>query len=95
MYERFGRDELVQEPEIPEDGEHIWAWFWTLNRRRQHGMNGPQPLAYDEIGAWARMTGEPIMREELHIITDMDDAYLTALANEREAQRVANEKPGK
>lgn len=56
-------------------------------------MNGPQPLTYAEIASWSRMTGEILLREELAILTDMDDAYLSALAEEREAQRVANEKP--
>lgn len=93
MRERFGLGDQVQEPEIPDEGEHVWLWFWSLNHRRQHGMNGPQPLTYAEIASWSRMTGEILLREELAILTDMDDAYLSALAEEREAQRVANEKP--
>lgn len=93
MYERFGREKLIQEPEIPDEGEHLWKWFWSLSGRRQQGMNGPQPLTYAEIASWSRLTGEILLREEITIITDMDDAYLEALAKEREAQRVANEKP--
>ena len=93
MYERFGRDELIQEPEIPEEGESLWGAFWLLNRRRPQGMNGPQPLTYAEIASWSLLTGEILLREEITIITDMDDAYLDALAKEREAQRVANAKP--
>jgi len=93
MYERFGRENLTQEPEIPDEGEHLWAWFWHLSGRRQQGMSSPQPLTYEEIAYWSRLTGEILLREEITIITDMDDAYLEALAKEREAQRVANEKP--
>lgn len=93
MYERFGRDELIQEPEVPEEGESLWTAFWGLNRRRPQGMSGPQPLTYAEIASWSRLTGEILLREEITILTDMDDAYLEALAKEREAQRVANEKP--
>lgn len=93
MYERFGRDALIQDPDIPEDGEVLWVSFWALNRRRQQGMSGPQPLSYFEISSWSRLTGEILLREEIAILTDMDDDYLDALAKEREAQRVANEKP--
>jgi hypothetical protein len=93
MYERFGRDELIQEPEVPEEGESLWTAFWGLNRRRPQGMNAPQPLTYSEIDAWSRLTGEILLREEIAILTYMDDAYLDALSSEREAQRVANEKP--
>ncbi|QFI65794.1 hypothetical protein EKH55_0920 [Sinorhizobium alkalisoli] len=56
-------------------------------------MSGPQPLTYEEITSWSRLTGEILLREEIAILIDMDDAYLDALAKEREAQRVANEKP--
>lgn len=93
MYERFGREGLIQYPEIPEEGESLWTAFWSLNRRRPQGMNSPQPLSYLEIASWSHLTGELLLREEITIITDMDDAYLEALAKEREAQRVANEKP--
>lgn len=93
MYERFGRDELIQEPDVPEEGESLWTAFWGLNRRRPQGMSGPQPLSYVEIASWSRLTGEILLREEITILTDMDDSYLEALAKEREAQRVANEKP--
>ena len=58
-------------------------------------MNGPQPLTYAEIASWSRLTGEILLREEITILADMDDAYLDALANEHVAHRVANEKPGK
>lgn len=92
MYERFDRAALIEEPDIPEEGEHIWLWFWQLSRRRQQGVDGPQPLTYTEISECSRMTGEILLREEIAVITDMDDAYLDALAKEREAQRVANRK---
>lgn len=92
MYERFGREGMIQEPEIPEEGESLWMAFWRLNRRRPQGMNGPQPLTYAEIACWSRLTGEILIREEITIITDMDDAYLDALAKEREAQNAANDK---
>jgi hypothetical protein len=55
------------------------------------GMDGPLALSYPEIEVWSRLTGEIVLREELSIITSMDDAYLSALAKEREAQRAANE----
>ncbi|MDO6966988.1 phage tail assembly chaperone [Rhizobium alvei] len=94
MYERFGRDDLIQTPDIPEEGESLWSAFWALNRRRQHGMNGPQPLTYSEIGFWSRLTGEILLRDEITIIIEMDDAYIVALEKERDAQRVANKRPG-
>lgn len=93
MYARFGRGHLIHEPDIPEEGESLWEAFWSLNRRRPQGMNGPQPLSFSEISVWARLTGEMLLREEISIITSMDDAYLDALVKERDAQQAANERP--
>lgn len=77
---------------MPEDGENLWSVFWQLNRRRQQGFNGPQPISLTEIALWLRMTGEILLREELSIILDMDDAYLSSLAEVREDQAKANKK---
>ncbi|MGX5719928.1 phage tail assembly chaperone [Shinella zoogloeoides] len=93
MYERFGQEALIQEPEIPEEGEHLWEWFWHLSGRRMQGMDGPLALTYPEIRSWSEMTGEVLLREEMAVLIGMDDAYLSALAKEREAQREANKKP--
>lgn len=93
MYERFGQEALIQEPDIPEEGEHLWEWFWHLSSRRGQGMDGPMALTYAELVAWSEIAGEIILREEITIIVGMDDSYLSALAKEREAQRAANKRP--
>ena len=90
MRERFGRAETVEDPEIPDDGEHIWTWFWMLAARRQSGINGPQPISYADIMAWCQMTGELMLREELAIIIRMDDSYLSSISKIRDEQAEAN-----
>lgn len=92
MYERFGQEALIQEPEVPEEGEHLWEWFWHLSGRRMQGMDGPLALTYPEIRAWSEMTGEIVLREEVAVILSMDDGYLGALEKERAAQREASGK---
>lgn len=41
-------------------------------------MNGPQPLSYADMTAWAGQTGNVVRREEWAILRDMDAAYLSA-----------------
>ncbi|WMT85562.1 hypothetical protein NO932_11550 [Pelagibacterium sp. 26DY04] len=67
---------------IPEAGEHLWEWFWDMNRDRQQGMNGPQPIGLAGIRLWSEMTGQSIRPDEVEIIRDMDDAYRAALSAE-------------
>lgn len=69
---------------MPPAGEHIWDWFWDeLCHRR---ASGPEPLSYTEIGEWQRLTGRQVLPEEVAILIAMDDAYLKAYREEREAQ---------
>ncbi|MBN7804911.1 hypothetical protein JZX86_05970 [Agrobacterium rosae] len=90
--ERFGRDdENPDQPEISDEGQHLWAWFWHLHARRLQGMNGPQPITYADIDIWSRMTGEAVLREEVAILIRMDDGYRIALAEEMEVHRKARE----
>lgn len=87
LNERFNVAHLNQDAEPPEDGEHIWSWFWGLSNKRHQGVNGPQPLTYPDIEAWSRATGTVVLREEIAILMQMDDAYLSAVAEEHKAQR--------
>lgn len=78
---------ISPEPEIADYFLHIVNWFWDLNASRSQGFDGPLPLTFSELSAWREMTGEMPSREELSIIRQMDQAYLSALAKEREDQR--------
>lgn len=46
----------LEGPEIPEQLAYLWLWFLELDRTRTHGMNGPDPITYPMIDAWARLT---------------------------------------
>lgn len=87
LNERFGQSDKTPDIEPPDEGEHLWEWFWGLSSRRQQGMNGPQPLSYQEIAIWSRLTGTILLREELAALSQMDAAYLNAVAEEQSAQR--------
>lgn len=75
-YEQAGRSADISEIEVPEAGEHLWSWFWSLERGRACGMNGPEPLAYAEIEAWARLTGTELRPWEVDALKAMDAVRL-------------------
>lgn len=70
---------LEDEPEIPAAVEHIWGWFLQLSATRGGGF-GPAPLAYSEIEAWTRMTGDDPTPWELERIMELDRIYLNHMA---------------
>lgn len=68
------------DPEIEDHAQHLWDWFWQLNRGRQAGMKGWLALPAAEIRAWCEMTGNILRRDEIDVIRDMDQAFLVATA---------------
>jgi hypothetical protein len=74
-------------PEIPDCAQHVWEWWWELNTRRPPGFDSLAPLSYGEIQAWLFLSGRFVAPEEVKWLIDMDNAWLTAVATEREARR--------
>ncbi|WP_426314527.1 phage tail assembly chaperone [Methylobacterium fujisawaense] len=58
---------------IPTEAEHVWAWFWDLERGRRAGFS-PEPFAYADIAAWARLCGEELRPWEVRALMAMDGA---------------------
>jgi len=59
-------------PACPDLLARRWDWFLELDRARRHGGFGPEPLAYADIEAWARLTGRRLSREDVVILVDID-----------------------
>src|SRR4051812_41133275 len=62
----------LQGPEVPEPVEYLWSWFLELDRTRGYGMNGPEPLTYQAIEAWARLTDRAPTPGEVETLLQMD-----------------------
>lgn len=57
----------------------MWLWFWTLSAQRGEG---PAPISYRDIEAWAVMTGTYVLPEEVAMLVAMDSAYRTEVRKE-------------
>ena len=66
---------------LPEQGEHLWHWFWQLSPRRR---TGPEAISYEELGAWQRLLRIPLRPEEAEILMEMDDAFLSEIRKEQQ-----------
>lgn len=80
--EAFGM-EPPDPPAIPPAGEHIWALWWQLNDRRPPGFDQLCPISYTEISHWLQLTGQHLAPEEIQWLTDMDNAWIAAVAEQR------------
>lgn len=70
-------------PMLPFYVKHVWENFLELTRRRKGNGFSPDPLQYNDIDAWARLTKRTLDQWELQTILDIDDEYLLHVANSK------------
>lgn len=63
-------------PDLPEEVEHVWQWFWELSAQRQ---SGPEPISWEGISRWAGLKGNSPTSEEIDMILAMDGAFRSAV----------------
>ena len=63
-------------PDVPENGEYLWAWFQELSSGRGNNGFGVLPLSWADMAAWARLTGNLPEPWETAILRSMDGAFL-------------------
>jgi hypothetical protein len=75
--------ETPVQPELPACAEHVWHWWWELNARRPPGFDSLAPITYGEIDHWISLTRKRVTTREINWLTQMDNAWMTAIATER------------
>ncbi len=61
---------------LPAGRELLWQWFTDLSRARTYNAAGPNPIAYGEIEAYARLHRWPLRPDHITALRQLDDAYL-------------------
>lgn len=69
--------------ELPEAGRLIWSWFNDLSQARSWHSNGPNPIAYVDIDAYARLMAWPLRPYEIGLIRFLDQTYCDAFYQSR------------
>jgi len=82
--EREGRE--PQHIDCPPEYDYLLDWFRSLSAARAEGFSGPCPISFRDIEAWASLTGEILLREEVAILRQMDAAYLDAISKAQKAE---------
>lgn len=62
----------LRPPELPELFADLWGGFLELDRARGQSGFGPEPLAYSDIEAWARLTGRALSPQDVALIVELD-----------------------
>ena len=67
--------EQLRGPEMPQALEYLWEWFLELNASRSVGMHGLAAITYQDIDAWARLTGREPDPLEVQALMQLDTAW--------------------
>lgn len=65
-----------ERPRPPEGSAVLWNAFLALSRARSVGPAGPNPIAFSEIEAWARLTRTPLEPHHVDILAAMDAVWI-------------------
>lgn len=66
-------------PEIDPDGAFWWDWYWELRSATAYGQAGPNPISYQEIDCWRRLTARELRLIDIDMIIMLDRSYLNAM----------------
>lgn len=80
------RDDL---PNVPEAGVLLWRAFLDLDGTRTFSAQGPSPIAYAEIEAWARLMGYALRPWHVDVLRAMDAALIRQFGEEIKRQKGA------
>lgn len=67
-------------PRVPEGAWPIWSAFGELSAARSWGPHAPNPLAFSEIEAWARLTRWPLEPHHVRLLSALDRTWMAHAA---------------
>ncbi len=73
---------LVGEHSLPEPLAHVWAWFCELSNARTPGAFAVASISYQDMEAWARLTGHRPTAAEVALLRELDAAFIASLRKE-------------
>lgn len=64
-------------PDFPDVARHVWDHFLSIHQGRTYGINGPNPISYQDIESWTRLMGWTLGAWEISAIKRLDAAFLS------------------
>lgn len=92
--ENFSKGELSPDVVIPDDGQHIWDWYFELSNSLTRVRSGVcEAIPWSEYKAWIDLTQVKIDPEEIDMLRYIDAAFCSQMNVElQEMQEVMNER---
>lgn len=65
---------------------YVWQAWMRLRRRTPAGFNAPNPITIEAIDAFIRRTGLQLDPRDVQLIEDVDDLYLSKMAEQQASE---------
>lgn len=69
-------EDLTKHVKVPDNGEYVWSAFLSLHSGRSYGFNGPEPLTFDNMLAWCKLTGNFLSPWQVDAVKRLDNIFL-------------------
>jgi hypothetical protein len=73
------RPEGLESPDFPMVISHVWSAFIALSKTRSMGFSGPNPITYEQILAWKKLTSTPLDAREVETVMSLDTIYMRVI----------------
>ncbi len=72
---------------LPEAGAALWSAFCDLQRGRTWHENGPNPITWSDMAAWAQLTRRSLQPHHVETLRRMDEAFIDHVCRKRETPK--------
>jgi hypothetical protein len=69
--------EELRLPDFPDVARHVWDHFLSIHQGRSYGINGPNPISFQDIHFWSQLTGWTLSPWEVSTIKKLDVVFLS------------------
>lgn len=76
----------IEEVDVVHGSEYLMQTFFEMADGRQAGMNGSEPLSWQDISNYLQLMDETLEPWEIKIIKALDKTYLQAVADKRKQE---------
>jgi hypothetical protein len=72
--------ELLEAPDLPDAFAHVWEWFTELSNARGAGAFSLNPISFQDMESWARLSGTHLTPSEVGLLRRLDEVFLVEVS---------------
>ncbi|MFB1482273.1 hypothetical protein [Corallococcus sp. RDP092CA] len=75
--------ELLDAPPLPDALAHVWGWFAELSNARGASAFTLNPISFQDMAAWGRLSGNRPSPFEVQLLRRLDEVFLVEVSKKQ------------